>query len=74
MEYCKNCTETIIATNGQPSKEQLDQLGKPDAKEWCKICKELMLANYQLRQEYDNQAENFGQRHQKSAGFTRFDV
>ncbi|WP_415884228.1 hypothetical protein ACMXYX_06725 [Neptuniibacter sp. QD72_48] len=74
MEYCKECTEVMIATDGNPSKEQLQKLGKPEAKEWCKICKELMMANYQLRQECDNQAKHFGQRHQKSEGFTRFDV
>lgn len=74
MEYCQNCMDTIIATSGKPSPEQLEKLGKPNAKEWCKICKELTLANYQLRQECDSQAKHFAQRHQKSASFTRFDV
>jgi len=74
MDHCKECMQTIIATDGNPSQEQLDKLGKPDAKKWCEICKDLMIAHYKLREECESQAEHFGYRHQKSTGFTRFDV
>jgi len=74
MEYCKTCTKVMSATKGKPSQEQLDQLGKPEAKEWCKICKQLMMANQQLRHEYEQQTLHIYHRHERSAGFTRFDV
>lgn len=74
MEHCKECAAIMTATKGNPSQEQLNQLGKPEAENWCKICKQLMMANYQLRHECEQQTLHIYHRHENSAGFTRFDV
>lgn len=58
MDSCENCARIMIETNGQPSPEQRAQMGTPDTKPWCEVCRDLMLAHYQLRQEHDKALAN----------------
>lgn len=76
MKECENCSRMLIESHGQPSTQQLETMGNPDVKPWCKICKELMISNYKLRQQLSAESNPFNSRHSGSPnnGFSRFDV
>ncbi|MDO6593985.1 hypothetical protein [Neptuniibacter sp. 1_MG-2023] len=78
MKSCEKCVETIKNSQGYPSPEQLNELGKEGVKPWCDICKQLLAANYRISKTCDAPRQLFNSRHFSTKNgqvpFTRFDV
>ncbi|KXJ52269.1 hypothetical protein [Neptuniibacter pectenicola] len=78
MKSCTHCVNTIKASQGHPSPEQLNNLGEAHAKPWCDICKHLQVANYRISETCDAPRALLNNRHfhtkSAQAPFTRFDV